>query len=146
MDTSQLLSVLTGVIGKGGPPAIILALFVGLAMLVREVRGGKLSAEEKASLTAQMERIQTQLDALRTKFDALEAELEGAYNTIYVMRTQRDRARIQAERLGYDPALWEPDPPMPGVMTTITPPTANPTVKLSPEALPPLPAEPPGGE
>lgn len=135
IDFSQLASVLGAVISKGGPPAIILALFIGAAALVREIRGGKISSEKEADLIARLGRMQVQLDTLQSKFDGLEAELESAYNTIHAMRYQRDQARIQAERLGYDPTLWPPDPAQPGGVLPAPP--AAPTVILPPLPDPP---------
>ncbi|GAA5514759.1 hypothetical protein Dcar01_03520 [Deinococcus carri] len=115
VDVTQLIGLVT----KGGPAAIIIAVFYGLAMLVREVRGGKVGDAQKADLTAQVAQMRTQLDALQAKFDTLAAELEETLHTVHTMRYQRDQARIRVEFLEQlhdcqPRTVWPPDPDLKG--------------------------------
>lgn len=111
VDLTQLWSIVV----KGGPAAIILAVFYGAAMLVREVRGGKLGDAQKADLSTKITQMQEQISVLQGKFDALEQELEHALSANHAMRYQRDQARVRVEYLeqlhDVQPrTIWPPDP------------------------------------
>lgn len=124
---------------KGGPAAFVLALGYTLIGLVREVRGGKLGAQEKDGLTAQVAKMQAQLDLLQGKVDRLEAELEHSERINRELYRQRDQARTRVEYLemlhNIDPRTgWPPDPDSPAT------PSSAPTATTLPP-LPPLPPE-----
>lgn len=117
------LSSLIGIVAKGGPAAIILAVTYGLAMLVREVRGGKVGEAEKAGLTAKVAALEAQVATLNEGMLRLENELERALDLVHSMRYQRDQARIRVELLeqlhSVSPrTVWPPEPggqlPSPG--------------------------------
>ena len=108
MDITQLIGLIT----KGGPAAIILAVLYGLAMLVREVRAGKVSSDREAGLNARV-------TALETEMTKVKAALEEAVDALHGMRFQRDQARVRVEYLeqvhGVDPrTTWPPDPEVKG--------------------------------
>ena len=133
VDVSQLIGLVT----KGGPAAIIIAVFYGAAMLVREVRGGKIGAQRETDLAAKIALLETQVKTLTTSMEQMENELERALDLVHSMRYQRDQARIRVEFLeqlhGTDPrTVWPPEPQ--------APPSANaPALAAS---FPPLPDEP----
>lgn len=127
-DLTQIFSIVT----KGGPAAIVLAVFWGLASLVREVRSGKLSMVREADLLSKLTEFRKELDEHREKINVLEAKVAEKDTTIRLLYRQRDQARTQAERLGYDPQNWPPDP---GGATPINPAVTSvalPTVALDP--------------
>lgn len=114
MDAVDLPSLLTA-IGKGGPPAVILAVLFGLSQLVREVRGGKVGALREADLNAKIAMLEAQVRTLQSGMERMEAELERALDLVHSMRYQRDQARIRVELLeqlhGVDPrTVWPPEP------------------------------------
>ena len=114
VDLASILSLVT----KGGPAAIIIAVCYGLAMLVREVRGGKVGDAQKADLTAQVATLRQQVATLSDSMLRMENELERALDLIHSMRYQRDQARIRVEYLeqvhGTAPrTVWPPEPAMP---------------------------------
>ena len=114
MDAVDLPSLLTA-IGKGGPPAIILAVLLGLSQLVREVRGGKVGALREADLNAKIAMLEAQVRTLQSGMERMEAELDRALDLVHSMRYQRDQARIRVELLeqlhGVDPrTVWPPEP------------------------------------
>ena len=114
MDAVDLPSLLTA-IGKGGPPAIILAVLLGLSQLVREVRGGKVGALREADLNAKIAMLEAQVRTLQSGMERMETELERALDLNHSLRYQRDQARIRVELLeqlhGVEPrTVWPPEP------------------------------------
>ena len=114
MDITQWLGIIT----KGGPAAIILAVFYGLAMLVREVRGGKVGDAQRADLTGKIAALERQVATLTDGMERMELELERALDLVHSMRYQRDQARIRVEFLeqlhGIEPrTVWPPEPQAP---------------------------------
>ncbi|MBB6016819.1 hypothetical protein [Deinococcus radiopugnans] len=77
---------------KGGPAAIVLSILYGLAMLVREIRGGKVSAGQNADLVARV-------GALETEMQKIKDLLEEAQGEAHRLRYQRDQARVRVEYL-----------------------------------------------
>jgi len=126
MDAINLADIL-GAVTKGGPAGILLALFFGLAMLVREVRGGKVGQQRETDLTAKVVQLQAQVQTLTESMERMEGELERALDHVHSMRYQRDQARVRVEFLeqlhDVQPrTVWPPEPgaaPMP--YTTISP-------------------------
>ncbi|WP_139806806.1 hypothetical protein [Deinococcus hopiensis] len=111
VDLGQLVSIVT----KGGPAAMILAFFYGLAMLVREVRSGKVGDAEKANLAGEVAKLKAQVETLTEGMERMESELERALDLVHSMRYQRDQARIRVEFLeqahNVDPrTVWPPEP------------------------------------
>jgi hypothetical protein len=103
VDVSSLLSIVT----KGGPAAIILAVFYGLATLVREVRSGKVSAGREADLSKRVDTLETEMLEIKTA-------LAKALGSLQTMRYQRDQARVRVEFLelkhGEQPrSVWPAD-------------------------------------
>ncbi|MFC4428018.1 hypothetical protein [Deinococcus navajonensis] len=114
VDVTQLLGIVT----KGGPAAIILALFYGLAMLVREVRGGKVGQIRESDLNARLFLLQQQVASLTENMERMENELERALDLVHSMRYQRDQARVRVEFLeqlhATEPrTVWPPEPGSP---------------------------------
>lgn len=114
MDAINLTEVFAAVT-KGGPAGILLALFFGLAMLVREVRGGKVGQTEKANLAAEVAALKSQVATLVSGMERMEEELERALDLVHSMRYQRDQARIKVEYLEqlHDTqprTVWPPEP------------------------------------
>lgn len=104
MDITQI----AGLIAKGGPAAIVYAVLFGLAMLVREVRSGKVSNQKEADLVDRLTKLEGEMAGLKKRFDRLT-------EAFYSMRYQRDQARVRVEFLeqlhGVDPRTqWQPDP------------------------------------
>lgn len=91
MDSVDLTPVI-GLITKGGPAAIVLSVLYGLAMLVREIRGGKVSAVQNADLV-------TRVGALEAEMQKIKDLLEEAQGENHRLRYQRDQARIRVEFL-----------------------------------------------
>lgn len=133
IDLAQLFSL----IKQGGPAAMILAVFLGAASLVREVRGGKISTVREGDLLKKLEEFRQELDEHRREIDALKAKLDEREYIIRILYRQRDQARTQAEKLGYDAALWPADPVPQGAAAAINP--------AATQVLPPLDLGPPGG-
>ncbi|MVN86804.1 hypothetical protein GO986_08515 [Deinococcus sp. HMF7620] len=109
-DLAPVLNLVT----KSGPAGIVLALFFGLAALVREVRGGKVSAGKEADLQAQVAQLRTELQDLRTAMTKLETELDTSLDLNHSMRYQRDQARVRVEYLeqtcNIEPrTVWPPE-------------------------------------
>lgn len=122
LDITPLLSLLT----KGGPAAVILAVFYGLAMLVREVRGGKVGDAQRADLAAKIALLETQVKTLTSSMEQMEAELEKALDLVHSMRYQRDQARIRVEYLEQlhdcqPRTVWPPEPQAPAPTVTLPP-------------------------
>ena len=118
MDAVSFSEVLAAV-AKGGPPAFIIAIFYGAAVLVREVRGGKAGEQEKAHLAGKISQLEAQVAALTSGMARMEHELEVALDLIHSMRYQRDRARVRVEYLeqlhGTEPRTeWPPEPDQKG--------------------------------
>lgn len=133
VDVSQLIGLVT----KGGPAAIIIAVFYGAAMLVREVRGGKIGAQRETDLAAKIALLETQVKTLTASMEQMENELERALDLVHSMRYQRDQARIRVEFLEQlhdcqPRTVWPPEPQ--------SPPTPSASAPAAP--LPPLPDEP----
>ena len=133
IDWTQLLGIVT----KGGPAAIILAVFLGAAQLVREVRGGKISTVRESDLLKKLEEFRQELDEHRREIDALKGKLDEREYIIRILYRQRDQARTQAEKLGYDAALWPADPVPQTAAQAINP--------AATQVPPPLDLGPPGG-
>ena len=136
VDVSQLIGLVT----KGGPAAIIIAVFYGAAMLVREVRGGKIGAQRETDLAAKIALLEAQVRTLTTSMTQMENELERALDLVHSMRYQRDQARIRVEFLeqlhSVDPrTTWPPEPQSPPVPSASVP--AAPFPPLPDEPLPP---------
>lgn len=111
VDFSQFFGLMT----KGGLPAGILAVFYGLAMLVREVRGGKVGQQRESDLAAKIALLEAQVRTLTASMEQMENELERALDLVHSMRYQRDQARIRVELLeqlhGVEPrTVWPPEP------------------------------------
>lgn len=128
MDAINLTEVLSAVT-KGGPAGIILALFFGAAMLIREVRGGKVSQTEKANLAAEIATLKAQVATLTDGLERMELELERALDLGHGMRYQRDQARIRCEYLeqlhDIQPrTVWPPEPGTALVLTAAPAPAA----------------------
>lgn len=107
-----------GLVTKGGPAAIILAVFYGLAMLVREVRGGKVGQQRENDLAAKIALLESQVKTLTASMEQMEAELEKALDLVHSMRYQRDQARIRVEYLEQlhdcqPRTVWPPEPQVP---------------------------------
>lgn len=88
MDLTPVISQIM----KGGPAAIVLSILYGLAMLVREIRGGKVSAGQNADLVARV-------GALETEMQKIKDLLEEAQGEAHRLRYQRDQARVRVEYL-----------------------------------------------
>ncbi|MDO4244551.1 MAG: hypothetical protein Q4C89_00820 [Deinococcus sp.] len=136
LDITPLLSLLT----KGGPAAVILAVFYGLAMLVREVRGGKVGQQRENDLAAKIALLESQVKTLTVSMEQMEAELEKALDLVHSMRYQRDQARIRVEYLEQlhdcqPRTVWPPEPQSPPALSTPAP--AGPFPPLPDEPLPP---------
>ncbi|MFB9991210.1 hypothetical protein ACFFLM_04335 [Deinococcus oregonensis] len=106
MDNVDLTPII-GIVTKGGPAAIIIALFYGLAMLVREVRAGKVSAAKEADLTKRLETLEGEMAVIKTGFASMQA-------ANHALRYQRDQARVRVEYLeqkhNENPrTVWTPD-------------------------------------
>lgn len=111
VDVTQLLAL----VAKGGPAGVLLALLLGLAALVREVRGGKVGAQREGDLNAKITTLQQQVATLTNSMERMENELERALDLVHSMRYQRDQARIRVEYLeqlhGAEPrTAWPPEP------------------------------------
>lgn len=114
VDFTQLLPLIT----KGGPAAMILATLLGLAHLVREVRGGKVSTLRESDLTAKISALEARVTTLTDGMERMELELERALDLVHSMRYQRDQARIRVEFLeqvhAVEPrTMWPPEPGTP---------------------------------
>ncbi len=136
VDVSQLIGLVT----KGGPAAIIIAVFYGLAMLVREVRGGKVGQQRETDLAAKIALLETQVKTLTTSMEQMENELERALDLVHSMRYQRDQARVRVEYLeligNVEPrTVWPPEPQSPQALSAPAP--AGPFPPLPDEPLPP---------
>lgn len=136
VDVSQLIGLVT----KGGPAAIIIAVFYGLAMLVREVRGGKVGQQRETDLAAKIALLETQVKTLSASMEQMENELERALDLVHSMRYQRDQARVRVEYLeligNVEPrTVWPPEPQSPPALSTPAP--AGPFPPLPDEPLPP---------
>lgn len=136
MDAINVTDILSAAT-KGGPAAIILAVFYGSAMLVREVRGGKVGQQREGDLTAKVVTLQQQVAVLTENMERMENELERALDLVHSMRYQRDQARVRVEFLeqlhGIEPrTVWPADP------------TINPSPASVPSPAPSAPEEPGG--
>lgn len=98
MDSVDL-SQIVGLVTKGGPAAIIIAVGYVLIGLVREVRGGKVGETEKANLASEVASLKAQVATLNEGMLRMEQELERALDLVHSMRYQRDQARIRVEFL-----------------------------------------------
>ncbi|UQN06682.1 hypothetical protein [Deinococcus sp. QL22] len=79
-------SALIGIVTRGGPAAIILAVFYGPATLVREVRSGKVSAGREADLGKWVETLEAEMMEIKTSL--------AANHSLWY---QRDQARVRVE-------------------------------------------------
>lgn len=114
MDSVDLTPFI-GLLTKGGPAGIVLAVFFGLAALVREVRGGKVSAGREADLNAKIAQMQAELQELRVTMTKIETELDLSLDLNHSLRYQRDQARVRVEYLeqvhSVEPrTVWPPEP------------------------------------
>lgn len=104
MDLTALLPAL----GKSTAAVIILAVSFGLGHLITAIRGGKVSADEKASITERL----SSLEEWRVK---AERRIERLTKQFHDMRSQRDQARNYAQFLEltyhHDPPRKWPDDP-----------------------------------